>query len=119
MIIWYILLAFGIFHDHLVYFLAIWYILWPFGIFYDHLVHTYILSPLGIFCSVWYIFPFLVWCTKKNLATLLLCTDVWPWFGSQEGSYQDKHKKESLKIKGRQVQRLDWDFCQSDRMIFW
>jgi hypothetical protein len=45
------------------------YIFWPFGIFYeafgicyDHLVH---------FVSIWYIFPVLVSCTKKNLATLL------------------------------------------------
>jgi hypothetical protein len=39
---------------HLVYFVTIWYILWPFGIF----------SPS------WYIFPVLVYCTKKNPATL-------------------------------------------------
>jgi hypothetical protein len=44
----------GIFHGHLVYFMAIWYILWPFGIFYGHLVN-------------------LVYCTETNLATLL------PW----------------------------------------
>jgi hypothetical protein len=31
------------------------------GIFYDHLVH---------FVFIWYIFPFLVSSTKKNLATL-------------------------------------------------
>jgi hypothetical protein len=45
------------------------YILWPFGIFYDHLVHFvfiwYVLCSFGTF------FPFLVSCTKKNLATLL------------------------------------------------
>jgi hypothetical protein len=42
--------------------------LWPFGLFYDHLVH---------FVAIWYIlcffgilFPALVWCAKKNLATL-------------------------------------------------
>jgi hypothetical protein len=38
----------GIFYGNLVYFVAIWYILWSF----------------------WYIFPVLVICTKKNLATL-------------------------------------------------
>jgi hypothetical protein len=36
------------YYGHLVYFMVIWYILWPFGIF----------------------LPFLVYCTKKNLATL-------------------------------------------------
>jgi hypothetical protein len=42
----------------LVYFRAVWNIFW---IFYDHLVH---------FVFVWYIFPVLVSCTSKNLATL-------------------------------------------------
>jgi hypothetical protein len=37
------------FYGHLVYFTTIWYILWPFGT----------------------LFPLLVCCTKKNLATLL------------------------------------------------
>jgi hypothetical protein len=36
-------------------------ILWTFGIFYEHLVH---------FVVIWYIFPVLVSCTKKNLAAL-------------------------------------------------
>jgi hypothetical protein len=47
---WYILLPFGLFYGHWKYFMAIWYILWLFGI------------P---------IFPILVFCTKKNLATLV------------------------------------------------
>jgi hypothetical protein len=77
MVIWYILLTFGIVHGiyfhygmlykekagngvdiyygHLVYFTAIWYILWPFGIFCGHLVYFvaiwYILWPFGIFCG--------------------------------------------------------------------
>jgi hypothetical protein len=38
---------------HFVYFIAIWYILWSF----------------------WYIFTFLVCCTKKHLATLVQCFD--------------------------------------------
>jgi hypothetical protein len=38
----------GIFHGHLVHFVAIWYILWSFGI----------------------LFPILVSCIKTNLATL-------------------------------------------------
>jgi hypothetical protein len=42
--------------------MAIWNILRPFGKFYDHLVH---------FVFIWYIFPVLVSCTKKNLATLV------------------------------------------------
>jgi hypothetical protein len=44
------------------------------GIFYGQLVF---LRPICIFCGhlvyfmvIWYIFPVLVWCTKKNLATL-------------------------------------------------
>jgi hypothetical protein len=47
---WNILWPLGLLYGSLVYFVAIWYILWLFGIF----------SP------VW------VYCTKKNLATLLL-----------------------------------------------
>jgi hypothetical protein len=42
----------------LIYFMAIWNTLRTFGIFYDHLVH---------FVFIWYIFPALVSCTKKNL----------------------------------------------------
>jgi hypothetical protein len=51
----------------LVYFIAIWNILWTFGILYGHLVH---------FVFIWYIFPVLVSCTKKNLATLILTTEL-------------------------------------------
>jgi hypothetical membrane protein len=43
------LILIGIFHCHLEYFMAIWHIMWAFL----------------------YIFPVLVCCTKKNLATLL------------------------------------------------
>jgi hypothetical protein len=46
----------------LLYFSAICNILWTFGILYDHLVY---------FGFIWYIFPVLVLCTKKNLATLM------------------------------------------------
>jgi hypothetical protein len=45
----------------LINFMAIWNILRTFEIFYDYLVH---------FVFVWYSFPALVSCTKKNLATL-------------------------------------------------
>jgi hypothetical protein len=45
----------------LIYFMAIWNILQTFGIFYDHLVY---------FEFIWSIFPLLVSCNKKNLATL-------------------------------------------------
>jgi hypothetical protein len=47
------------------------------GIFYGHLVHfTYglLLYFIDIWCSLWQFgtfFPVLVFCTKKNLATLL------------------------------------------------
>jgi hypothetical protein len=43
--------------------MAIWNILLTFVIFYDHLVH---------FVLICYIFPVLVLCTKKNLATLVV-----------------------------------------------
>jgi hypothetical protein len=49
----------ALFYGHLVYFTTIWHILWPFGI------------PS---CWLSAIFsPVLVFCTKKNLATLLPC----------------------------------------------
>jgi hypothetical protein len=44
----------GLFYDHLVYFSASWNILWLFD----------------VFLVIWYIFPILVCCTKKNLAIL-------------------------------------------------
>jgi hypothetical protein len=47
----------------LIYFKAIWNILWRLGIVYDHLVHF-------VFILYSFIFPVLVSCTKKNLATL-------------------------------------------------
>jgi hypothetical protein len=47
----------------LVHFMAIRTILLPLGIFYGHLVH---------FVVIWNIFPVLVYCTKKNLATQAL-----------------------------------------------
>jgi hypothetical protein len=46
----------------LMYFIAVWNICQTFGIFFDHLVH---------FVFIWYIFPVLASCTKKNLATLI------------------------------------------------
>jgi hypothetical protein len=64
----------GIFYGHLVYFVAIWYILWLFGIFCGHLVYFvanwYILWLFGIHS------PVLVFCTKKNLATLMYAPDL-------------------------------------------
>jgi hypothetical protein len=48
----------------LVYFIDIWSILWSFGIFYRHFVY---------FVVIWYVFPVLVFCTKKNPATLQTC----------------------------------------------
>jgi hypothetical protein len=44
------------------YFVAIWNILCRFGIFYEHLVR---------FVFIWYLFPILVSCTNKHLATLV------------------------------------------------
>jgi hypothetical protein len=60
MLIWSILLLFGvfwslgIFSGHLVYFVAIWYILWPLGIFYSYLVY---------FSSLGYVVPSKIWRT--------------------------------------------------------
>jgi hypothetical protein len=45
----------------LIYFMAVWNILQTFGILSDRLVHLVL---------IWYIFPVLVSCIKKNLATL-------------------------------------------------
>jgi hypothetical protein len=61
--IWFILLPFGSFYCHLVHFTAIWFILLTFGTHCGHLVY---------FVVIWYIFPVLVCCTTKNLATLFL-----------------------------------------------
>jgi hypothetical protein len=47
----------------LVKFMTIWSYLRPFGIFRGNLVN---------FIVIWYIFPILVCCTKKNLATVNL-----------------------------------------------
>jgi hypothetical protein len=44
-----------------IHFMAVWNILWRFGMYHDHLVH---------FVFIWYVFPGLVSCTNKNLATL-------------------------------------------------
>jgi hypothetical protein len=44
-----------------VFYMAAWSILQIFGIFCSHLVH---------FMVIWYSFPVLVRCTKKNLANL-------------------------------------------------
>jgi hypothetical protein len=46
----------------LVYFMSIWSILRPFGVFYGHLVHF---TRFGTFE------PIMVFCIKKNLATLV------------------------------------------------
>jgi hypothetical protein len=72
MSIWSILRPFDIF-------LVIWYILWQLVKFCQS-----ILLPFDIICGswlnvlvIWYIFPILVCCTKKNLATLVRkCFDV-------------------------------------------
>jgi hypothetical protein len=52
---WYILLPFGLFYGHWKYFMSIWFTLWSFGTF----------------------LPVLVFCTKKNLATLFQKATTW------------------------------------------
>jgi hypothetical protein len=53
-----------------------WYIIWPFGIYSSHLEYILairnILWPFGNLVVIWYIFPIMENCVKKNLATLLL-----------------------------------------------
>jgi hypothetical protein len=51
----------------LVYLMAIWFLSRPFGIFCGYLEY---------FIVLWYIFPVLVCCSKKNLATLLTVTGI-------------------------------------------
>jgi hypothetical protein len=46
-----------------------WYILWPFALFYGRLVYIFC-GHLVYSMVIWYIFPILVSCTEKNLATL-------------------------------------------------
>jgi hypothetical protein len=48
----------------MLYFRVMWNILLTFGIFYDHLVY---------FVFIGFIFPVLISCTEKNLATLAEC----------------------------------------------
>jgi hypothetical protein len=48
-----------------------WYILRPFGLFYCHMVNVVVICY--ILWLFWYIFPVLVCCHEKNLATLAPC----------------------------------------------
>jgi hypothetical protein len=61
----------------LVYFMSIWSILRASGIFCGHVVYCtygyliYVFCSHLVYCMVfWYIFPVLVCCAKKDLATL-------------------------------------------------
>jgi hypothetical protein len=53
---WKFLWPFGLFHSHLVYFLAILYILWPFGIICGHFVYFIVKYVFDLF------FPSLICC---------------------------------------------------------
>jgi hypothetical protein len=48
-----------------VYFMDIWFILWTFGVFCGNLVCIFY-EHLVYFVVIWYIYPFLVRCTKKE-----------------------------------------------------
>jgi hypothetical protein len=61
----------GILYGQMVYFTAKWYTLRPNGILYSHLVH---------FEDNWNIFPVLVCCAEKNLATLAHTCQKHIWF---------------------------------------
>jgi hypothetical protein len=52
----------------LIYFIAVWSILRPFGICCGHLVYSLV---------IWYTFPVLVYCTNKNLATVVGSPSFW------------------------------------------
>jgi hypothetical protein len=76
------------FDGHLVYFMAVWYSLWPFGT----------------------IFPVLVCCTMKNLATLvcgeLLPPGNWKTIGGKVGQkasfdFLDRRQKNEVAKNGR------------------
>jgi hypothetical protein len=54
--------------------MAVWNILRPSGI-------CFYVWPFGNFVVIWYNFPFLVYCTKKNLATPLN-NEGNQWFGN-------------------------------------
>jgi hypothetical protein len=47
-----------------------WYIICPFGLFYGYLVYCVAICYILWLC-IWYIFPVLVRCTNKDLATLV------------------------------------------------
>jgi hypothetical protein len=84
------------------YFMCIWNIWQPFGISYDHLLH---------FVFIWYIFPILVYCTKKNLATL-----EWTW------ANQSVCVKFALSIFKSGVNAMTTifnDFCQKLIWLIW
>jgi hypothetical protein len=53
-----------ILYGHLEYFTAIWHIVWPFG----------------KVVVIWYIFPVLVYCINKNLASLEYYYLMFVWF---------------------------------------
>jgi hypothetical protein len=61
-------IPFGLLYGHLVYFVAVWYVIWLFAIYFSRFGFLY-----GYLI---YIFPILVCCTKKNLATLIATFDA-------------------------------------------
>jgi hypothetical protein len=70
----------------LVYFMTIWSILGHLEIFYGHLVYVVL---------IWYIFPALVFCTKKNLATQqdrLFLSDWFIWTKRWRWKFRLKHR---------------------------
>jgi hypothetical protein len=74
--------------------------LWPFRKFYSKFGTFY--GPLVYFVVIWYIFPVLVCCTKKNLATL--CGSREAPLNSQLISFSVTHFK-SL-VAGHQTSRF-------------
>jgi hypothetical protein len=76
----------------------IWSTLWPFDIFYGHLVY---------FVVIWYISPLLVYCTKRNLATLRIASAQFKTgFGFElEANIAPAKLKEVLIGKGTTYQR--------------
>jgi hypothetical protein len=85
-------------------------ILWKFGLFYGHLVHfTYFVY----FVVIWYIFPVLVYCSKKNLATLQQAYS--------NGLHKSNHPTEA-KVRlyiFKKVARAGWGASQEPILRLW
>jgi hypothetical protein len=88
-----------------------------FGIFHGHLERIkmaiwYILNPFGNFVAIWHVFPVLVFCVKKNLATLEQCLVLRTGLSSpirrmhRQTSADRSHEWSTTRRKGRHGQHV-------------